>query len=810
MTAQTYPFNLLDALSAFWRRFFADQGELEELYHGVAVMAGQVYLQLLEGVLTSSLQDCPVFSRDYWRMVTLREDQVQFSEGLTPALDRWAVPVDVDLAYTPRLDAGVVEPGASLEESVDYDSSPGMLRFVTDPTNITSPVPGFARRQVDVATGGVLDVASRAVTFVSWTTGSAVRKGDLVRILDVDLSGKQVVRSEHVVALVRPIGLYLDVRAPAPPGFPLNVVVLRRPGAGPVSGELATFVLSTAQLGHTRLVRGTVVVHARSAVSGEEVREDLDYAVDYEGGRIVKLRPFQPGVVTADYGWLFEVYPAAGPSPRLAPDGMTSTAVARVVELAAWVSDARVDRRYLARVYGVMVGREEASSEAYRQFLRGIYRLYSRGPVLARTESALNSVLNLPVIVNDGEVLTAVDTSDPRYRTVVTRDPGGLEHRYQFPAAMPLRAAVLDPASLGTLTFAAFDTLSAAVRVTDRLEDATWWYGAVAPRELFSGTDGAEVPDPLRRTASPLYVANVVGPSDGARVGDPGLIVGADDEGNIIPPGKQVYRRTVGFVIFQRYLQHHTFLVQLHPTAFSATGITVSPDELRRLVLSARPAHTYPFAEPVTTFRDAFRVTDEGWYQSARFPAPDPDAPEVFPTEADVPDPMRPHLPLGLRFGPSIRHRDVIEVVDPDLTVGFGGWSVGDYFRYESPSELDDFTIPAVVLGSVPALPRHRRLVMVWLGATVGGARAIEGTDYSVDYVTGTVMRLTVWDTNVVSVQFTQLSIGNVADAPPDTFNGDMVLMVGGQDGSAVRGAYAPNTGDDISIVDRPVTIRII
>ena len=58
-----------------------------------------------------------------------------------------------------------------------------------------------------------------------------------------------------------------------------------------------------------------------------------------------------------------------------------------MVEVAAWVADARVDRRYLARTYGIMVGREEASSEAYRQFLRGIFRLYSRGPVLARVEA---------------------------------------------------------------------------------------------------------------------------------------------------------------------------------------------------------------------------------------------------------------------------------------------------------------------------------------------------------------------------------------------------------------------------------------
>lgn len=809
MSFPTYPFNLLDALSAFWRRFFADQDQLEELYRGVATLAGQAYLQVLEGVLTTSLQDCPVFSRDYFRMVTLREDGVAFVEGAVVADDRWLMNTDADLAYVPRLDSGVVEPGASLEESVDYDSRPAILAFRTDPTRLEAPVPGFARRQVNALTGGLVDVASRPGSFVSWLSGTDVRKGDILRVIDVGLSGQQVRRSDHAVVLVRANLLALDPRTPLASGAPRNVVVLRRPGTGPVLGEPVSFVAGVAQLGHTRLVAGSVRVRGR-AVTGEDVREGLDYAVDYEGGKVLRLRPFLPGPVTADYAWLREVYPATGPSPRLATDGIVTTGTVRVVEVAAWVADARVDRRYLARTYGIMVGREEASSEAYRQFLRGIFRLYSRGPVLARVESALNSVLGLPVVVNDGEVLAAVDTSDPRYRAVVTTDEAGVTHRYQFPVAIPLRADVLDPASVGVLRFAAFDTLSLAVRVTDRLEDPAWWWGTVAPRELFSAIDGAFVPDLVRRTASPLYVPNVVNPQDGARVGDPGVIAGADDEGNIIPAGKPVHRRQVGFVIFQRYLQHHTFLVQLHPAAFTATGIPVSPDELRRLVLSARPAHTYPIAEPTTGFRDLFRVTDEGWYQSARFPAPDPDGPEVFPTEADVPDPGRPHLPLGLRFGPNVRHRDVIEVVDPDLRVGFGGWRSGDYFHYESATETDDFTGGTVTLGGVPGAPRTRRVVKVVVDATVAGAAVVEGTDYTVDYVAGDVTRTTAWDSNMVSVHFTQLNVGNIAFAPPNTSVGDVPLLVAGQDGSAVRGPYAPDTGDDVSMVERPVTIRVM
>lgn len=804
-----YPFNLLDALSAFWRRFFADQNQLEELYHGVAILAGQAYLQVLESVLTSSLQDCPVFSKDYWRMVTLREDRVAFAEGLLPANDRWVLSTDADLAYVPRLDAGVVEPGASLEESIDFDATPATLSFRFDPTRLEAPVPGFARRQVNVLTGGLVDVTSRSASFLSWTTGTDVRKGDILRVVDVGLSGQQTRRSDHAIILVRPENLALDVRLPLLSGSPQNVVVLRRPGTGPVLGESVLFVANAAQLNHTRLVAGTVRLRAR-ALSGEDAKEGTDYAVDYEAGKIVLIRPILPGPVTVDYQWLREVYPALGPSPRLATDGVVSSGAVQVVEVAAWVADARVDRRYLARTYGALIGREEASSEAYRQFLRGIFRLYSHGPVMARMESALNSVLGLPVVVNDGEVLSGIDTTDPRFRTVLTVDTAGVAHRYPFPVALPLRADVANPLSIGVLTFAAFDTLTTAVRVTDSLEDAAWWWGLVTPRELFSSLDGTSIPDLIRRTASSLYIPNTVNPQDGARVGDPGVVVGADDEGNSIPPGKPVYRRQVGFVIFQRYLQHHTFLVEFHPAAFSATGITVSPDELRRLVLSARPAHTFPIAEPTTGFRNVFRVADEGWYQSARFPAPDPDVPEVFPTEADVLDPMRPRLPLGLRFGPSVRHRDVVEIIDPDLTVGVNGWRAGDYFHFESISEVVDFTAPVAVLGSVPTAPRTRRLVMVHVAATIGGASVVEAADYTVNYATGTVTRLTVWDANVVTVRFTQLNVGNVLDALPNVAIGDTWLTVAGQDGAAVRGSYAPDTGDNVSLVERPVTIRVM
>ena len=76
-------------------------------------------------------------------------------------------------------------------------------------------------------------------------------------------------------------------------------------------------------------------------------------------------------------------------------------------------------------------------------------------------------------------------------------------------------------------TLNAFTRLTDAFAVIDYIVTPTWWHGQVIPGNLLELVSN----DAGRRHATPVLIRNEVNAVDGARIGDPGLIVGADDEG---------------------------------------------------------------------------------------------------------------------------------------------------------------------------------------------------------------------------------------------------------------------------------------
>jgi hypothetical protein len=81
----------------------------------------------------------------------------------------------------------------------------------------------------------------------------------------------------------------------------------------------------------------------------------------------------------------------------------------RIKQISLWAPEVSIDNFTLYYNFGSLLNRFEASSEAYREFLRGIMYLYMSGPILQRTNSALNVVAGFPVIHTDGEVLAAYE-----------------------------------------------------------------------------------------------------------------------------------------------------------------------------------------------------------------------------------------------------------------------------------------------------------------------------------------------------------------------------------------------------------------
>ncbi len=819
-----FPHSLLQGLSDFWQRFFADADQLEAMYQGAAVLAGQAYLDLLENVLSLSMADTPLFDKEFYKLITIREDQVQFVRGASLNDDRWAFSLPDNIVAFVSLDNRVIEPTASLQKANDYDLASGQVLFRLDPTNPNGdgvPLNGFARRSLDVAVGGAFDDSARGIS-ERWQDRD-VRKGDQIRLLDVsaDLT-LQRRRADYTVTLVRDKALYVDAGTPLPAATTgLNFVVLRRPYNYEVVLEAMTFVSNTAQLAHTRLDPGSVVVHAKGP-GGEDVVEGVDYKVDYEAGKVYKLTTWKPfSANKVDYTWRQEVWPAAGPSPRFSMTGavLSTGGTTRVVQMALWAPDTLIDHRRLANNFGALIGVEDASSEAYRAFLRGVFQLYILGPVLERVESALNVVLGLPVVRDDGEVLVSVDLGRPAVNVVTTKKASGAIAEYDFPKTAPLRKDLVPG-----LVFQAFEPLTSAVTVTDYVEDPTWWHGQVIPRELLAGEGARSI---TRRTASPIYVKHVTGAPDQPMTGDPGLIFGADENGFVPPPGHPIFRHRLAFVLMDRFLKYHTFIVKFDPAVFAGTGAAFarSLDQLNALVSSSKPSHTYVFVEPTTAFDDEVDISDSGVYQPQRYAGADPDAPEIYPDVGSLPGGGDPYAILGLFFnlvaGSPSGQPDKVLFQDAPIASGADGWSFGDFFHYELSSGPVDFPLAATpVTISSPTPPRRIQLVRVYVGATIGGKAVVESVDYTVDYVNATVTRLTAWDVIMgITVGFVQLNIGNPTTSYPN--NDDVVLLSGGNDPANVRAVYDPAAVDwmgalipvtnhrDLSLVERTLTYTI-
>jgi hypothetical protein len=160
-------------------------------------------------------------------------------------------------------------------------------------------------------------------------------------------------------------------------------------------------------LPHRHIVRGSVKVSARVTVGADDeaAREDRDYAVDYVNGYIYQLKPwldYSAGRV--NYSYQQEVLRSVGGKIE------RYTSANDIVQLSLWAPEVLVDRYTLANNFGVFINRFQASSETYKEYLRGIISLYVNGPVFKRMESALNVIGNYAVIWNDGEILQSYDS----------------------------------------------------------------------------------------------------------------------------------------------------------------------------------------------------------------------------------------------------------------------------------------------------------------------------------------------------------------------------------------------------------------
>lgn len=522
-----------------------------------------------------------------------------------------------------------------------------------------------------------------------------------------------------------------------------------------------------AALDHQYVNSNSVKIHASAGDSYtgglHDVTENNEFFVDETNGKVTQIGRFAGtwGLITvplADYSWLDEVL-STGTTGTFT---ITDVDV-QVNEVALWAPDAKVDKFHLYQNYGYLINRFQASSENYREFIRGVFQLYILGPTLQRIESALNVVVNMPVIRDDGEILTAYDASDADHDYVYTLRPDGSTAEYEYIKGTPIRTDITawisgDP----DITFESFEPLTTLFEVTDYVEDPTWWESIVIPSDLMP-TESTQ-----RRTTVPLLYENILGQIDNPRIGDPGLFIGADDEG-IIPANISSYpakRRKMANVVMNTFLKYHIFFVRLDPTIYNLVEGTFIQDILE-LVLTAKPSYKYVYIEPASTFLDTLRMLENDL--------------EVGPTFTIVPDIML----LG----------------NAGLAISSMSWNIGDVWRFNPtvPSEALTVTTPTPPSGDPWNDLTYPNVTALHISKDGSASGLIEYTDYRIDYEIGRVYPLVAWPSGTYTAEYASITI--TPQASKDASLGDTDYSIGGQDPVQVRHRHNPMRGATITNV---------
>lgn len=499
--------SFLHGLSDFWLRYFKDVGDLKGLYEGTEILMGQAYLNLLSDVLNASVVETPLFKKQYYHLITLRQDELESTAG------GWVYTSKTTYGKLPTLQNKVFAATAALEESFDYTVDGNKITFKSNPFTPT-PLNGYGYRVID--------------------------------------------------------------------------------GVG---------------------------------------------------------------------------------------------------ELAFWAVDAEVDEFDLYYRFGHFFSAKTRSSETYRTFIRGIMQLYLLGPAIERIESALNVVAGLPVVREDGELVTSIDdgvsamgndgalfgdrfqsaatyfgpTAVGGYISITNGDSWNLNtypvlevlgnghelrvgapvdfqgttwpgfnsetgtvwefsssgkhllvtdrHTYVLPRGIALRPDI----GVGT-PLTAFEPLTDAVRVTDYISDPEWWHHITIPENLYTA--------PLEsRISSPDPVIGKIGATSEtgyAKIGDPGFTIGPADgfhwddalqayvDEVLDVPAEPLprYRQRAAFVIMDRFLKMHIFGVTIDQR------LGLSAVEMLTLLREVKPTHTSFYFKTGVRFTDLVLLDDSstlGW-----------------------------------------------------------------------------------------------------------------------------------------------------------------------------------------------------
>jgi hypothetical protein len=203
-----------------------------------------------------------------------------------------------------------------------------------------------------------------------------------------------------------------------------------------------------------------------------------------------------------------------------------------VEQYALWASNVEIDEGIIFAQYGQCVGMtKERAIGNYKDFVDGLYFLYSHGPIIDYTIAGVNLALGIPTARSTESVLSVLQNPITGHWEVLTA-----QNFYDIPYGFRPDIAVGDQLTEG-------QQLTSWVNVKDYQKDGKWWYNTFIPKEL---TGGVQYPAVTPNTDMDWLMST--------------------------------------------YLKFNTFMVLFQEAGISLAGYyTVS-----EVIFRARPSHTYP------------------------------------------------------------------------------------------------------------------------------------------------------------------------------------------------------------------------
>ena len=230
-------------------------------------------------------------------------------------------------------------------------------------------------------------------------------------------------------------------------------------------------------------------------------------------------------------------------------------------EVAFWMTDVELDDSLVYKYFGKLINIEPQNvSRTYRDFVRGLYFLYTQGPTITLLERGLSLALGIPVCRVEGETVLLTARNETTGNWLVATD----RFSYVIPYGIEPEVSPGDVLSLG-------QEMVKIAEVKDYKVEDEWWINISIPEELLPTLD------------------------DGQRLATEGSL--ADD-------------------IMRQYLKTHTFLVRLRwDNAFTSDSF----EEVFNLLYDVKPSYTYPVFVWSVTDTDELVFNDDSLEYSSTY-----------------------------------------------------------------------------------------------------------------------------------------------------------------------------------------------